>query len=285
MIKIISDSACDLPMQLVEKFNIRVVPYHVLLGNEDYLDGVSVTPDEIFAYAGKNKVLPKTAAPSVFELSQVFSEELGESNELICFTIASNMSTTYNSMHIAAQDLNAEGRISIINSENLAMGQGMLAIEASRMASEGKSRKEIVETIEALKPSVKVSFVVDSLRYLYLGGRCNAIEAFAGSTLKLHPMIEVFESNMRAVRKYRGNTDRCIEKYANDLEPALKEAVNDYVIVEASMPEDTPVVRDTIEKVKQLGIFKEVYYSRAGAVISSHCGPNSLGILFMEKKV
>ena len=196
MVKIISDSTCDLTENLLEKYNISILPLNVLLGEDEFLDVVNITPDDIYKWADANKTTPKTSAPSIENTMELFRPYVENGDEIICFSISKEMSTTCNVMRLAAEELEASDKIFVIDSAHLSTGVGHLVIEAAVMASEGMAAKDIAAKIEELKPLVRASFVVDTLTYLHRGGRCSAVAALAGSVLKLHPKIVVENGKM-----------------------------------------------------------------------------------------
>ena len=280
MIKIVSDSTCDLSDELVKRYDISILPLHILLGDKEYRDKVEITPDEIYAWADKNKTTPKTSAPSIEDVKKLYKQLLGDGNEIIVFSIASGMSTCHNILRLVAEDIHETERISVVDSANLSTGIGHLVIKAAEMAAAGKSRKEILGEIERLKPLVRASFVVDTLTYLYRGGRCSAVSAMAGSVLKIHPKIVVENGAMRPDKKYRGKLDLAIINYVDDMREELLKADADRVFITHSgcKPETVELVR---EHLKKLGRFTEIIETRAGGVVSSHCGWGTLGVLFI----
>lgn len=281
MIKIISDSTCDLSKELIEKYNISILPLHVHLGEEEYQDGVTITPDEIYKWADANNTTPKTSAASMIEVIDMFEPYIEKGDEIICFSISSTMSANNNVMRLAAEDMEAEGKIHIIDSANLSTGIGLLIIEAAIMAQEGKSADEIVARIEELKPLVSASFVVDTLTYLHRGGRCSSVEALAGGMLKLHPKIVVDNGKMSANKKYRGKMSSIILSYAKDMEEDLKNAKKDRVFITHSGCDES-ILNEVYTYLEALNVFDEILITRAGSVISSHCGPGTLGVLFIR---
>ena len=282
MIKIISDSTCDLSKDLIEKYDITILPLHIHLGEEEYQDGVTITPDEIYTWADANNTTPKTSAASVIEAIELFEPYIKNGDEIISFSIASGMSANNNVMRLAAEDLEAEDKIHVIDSANLSTGIGLLVIEAAIMAKEGKTAAEIVARIEDLKPLVSASFVVDTLTYLHRGGRCSSVAALAGGALKLHQGGLVVENGkMGANKKYRGKMGSVILSYAKDLEEDLKNAKKDRVFITHSGC-DTDIIESVREYLESLNIFDEILETRAGGVISSHCGPGTLGVLFIK---
>ena len=193
------------------------------------------------------------------------------------------MSTSGNVMRLAAEDLEAEKLVTVIDSANLSTGIGHLVVEAAIMSEQGDDAETIAKEIEKLKPLVRASFVVDTLTYLYRGGRCNAVAALVGGALKLHPKIVVENGAMDATKKYRGRLDHVILSYTKDMEEGLKTAKRDRVFITHSGCD-----RETVDKVREylegLQHFDEVIETRAGGVISSHCGPGTLGVLFIAQK-
>lgn len=280
MVKIISDSTCDLSMELLQRYQVTILPLHVLLGEAEYRDGVNITPDEIYAWSDQNKTTPKTSAPSMAEAMELFQPYVEAGTELICFSISDTMSSSGNAMRLAAQELEAEDTIHVIDSQNLSTGVGHLVIAAAEMAQAGKSAKEIVSHIEAMRPLVRSSFVVDTLIYLHRGGRCGGLTALAGSMLKLHPKIIVENGGMIVGKKYRGKIDKVILNYVQDMEEELKKARTDRIFITHSNC-DEKTVQDVYDYLDSLHHFKEIFITSTGSVISSHCGPGTLGVLFV----
>ncbi len=283
MVKIISDSTCDLSHELLERYDIAVLPLQVTLGEASYEDGINITVDEIYRWADENKTTPKTAAPSGETAANVLRPWLDKGMELICFSISESMSTSANVMRLAAKTLKAQERVTVINSQNLSTGVGLLVIEAAIMAKEGKSAAEITERIKAMRPLIRSSFVVDTLTYLHRGGRCSGVAALAGGMLKLHPKIVVSGGKMGVSKKYRGKMTRVLPEYVEDMKEELMNARRERVFITHSGCEE-----GTIQQVKTilegLGYFDEILVTRAGSVISSHCGPGTLGVLFIANE-
>lgn len=283
MVKIIADSTCDLSQDLLIKYDISILPLHVLLGEEEYLDGRTITPDKIYEWSDAHKTTPKTSAPSLTEAMELMKPYVEEEREIVCFSISDEMSTSGNVMRLAAAELQAEHLVTVINSANLSTGIGHLVIEAAIFAQNGLKGKEIAEEIDKLKPLVRASFVVDTLTYLHRGGRCSSVAALAGSALKLHPKIVVENGRMEASKKYRGKIDYVILSYVRDMEAELKVAKKDRVFITHSGC-DEEVIVSVQSYLEELQIFDEILVTRAGGVISSHCGPGTLGVLFITKE-
>lgn len=283
MIRIFSDSTSDLSDELIRKYDITVLPLFIILGEKEYKDREDISPAEIFSWSDKNKTTPKTSAPSLEDVQQRMKPALDAGDEIIAFSISTEMSGSGNVIRLAARTLDAEDRVHYIDSRNLSTGIGLLVVEAAEMAKSGASAEEIVSHITKLIPKVRASFVVDTLTYLYRGGRCSGLAAMAGSVLRLHPRIHVKDGVMGAGKKYRGRYSDIILNYAREMEPELLKARPERVFVTHTVQDED---RETVEKVceylRSLGYFKEVLETKAGGVISSHCGPGTLGVLYIE---
>ena len=282
MVKIISDSTCDLSPELLARYEIDILPLHILLGDQEFEDGKNITPDQIYAWSDANKTTPKTSAPAMADAIELFRPYVTAGREIVCFSISSSMSTSGNVMRLAAEELGASGQITVIDSANLSTGIGLLVVEAAIMAKKNRTASEIVSEIEKLKPNVRASFVVDTLTYLYRGGHCNAVAAMAGGVLKLHPKIVVEDGAMNASKKYRGKIASVILSYVKDMEKDLKNARQERVFITHSGC-DREIVETVRTYLKNLGIFEEILETRAGGVVSSHCGPGTLGVLYISK--
>lgn len=281
MVKIISDSTCDLSKELIEKYDIEILPLHIMLGEEEYEDGKSITPDEIYKWSDEHKTTPKTSAAGITQVVDAYRPYLEQGREIVSFSISSEMSTTNNVMRMAAQELDAEEKVFVIDSANLSTGIGLLVIEAAIMAQEGKNGAEIVARMEELKPLVKASFVVDTLTYLYRGGRCSGLAAMAGGMLKLHPKIVVENGKMKPEEKFRGKIAKVIMDYVRSMETDLKNAKKDRVFITHSGCDET-IISEVKAYLEDMNHFDEILVTRAGCVISSHCGPGTLGVLFIK---
>ena len=282
MIKIVSDSTCDLSKELIKKYDIQIVPLHILLGEKEYLDGVEISPDEIYAWADQNEDTPKTSAVGFEEAADVVKQIVGTDDEMIIFTISGKMSTTGNVFRMVVEDMELKDKVSVIDSENLSTGIGLMVLKAADMVKEGKSRTEICQSIDELKGKVQASFVVDTLTYLHRGGRCSSVAALAGGVLKLHPKIVVADGSMSADKKYRGKMEKAIMDYVQDMEEVLKKADSERVFITHSGCEQE-IIDKVYTYLKDMNYFKEILITRAGGVISSHCGYGTLGVLYLNK--
>ena len=280
-VRIVADSTCDLPQELLERYDVAVIPLCIVMDDVSYFDGEEVSPDEIYKWADANKTTPKTAAVSFEKTEKVLKPFMEAGDDIIFLGLSSSMSTTNNVVRLFGEDEEYD-RLFVIDSQNLSSGIGLQVIKAAIMVAEGKTAEEIVEAIEGARSRVRASFVVDTLTYLARGGRCSAATALLGNALKLHPEIVVKDGAMGVSKKYRGQTDSSFLKYAKDLKEALLNAEPERVFITHS-----GCTEETLDKLKafieELNYFDEIIINRAGGVISSHCGPQTMGILFYEK--
>lgn len=281
MVKIISDSTSDLSQELLDRYDITMVPLIVRLGDQQYEDRVNITSEEIFDWSNSTKKAPTTACANAWSVQECFKKYLASHDEIVAFAISSSMSATYANMVEAAAELGASKRVHVIDSRNLSTGIGLLVLEAAEMAQAGKSGADIAAHVESLIPSVRASFVVDTLTFLHRGGRCSGAAALAGSVLKLHPKIIVKDGKMSVDKKYRGSLAHAISTYTADLHDDLLAADKKRVFITHSGC-DREIVEQVRAYLTALHHFDEVIETRAGGVISCHCGPGTLGVLFVE---
>lgn len=279
-VAIIADTTCDLSVELKERYQIKTIPLHILLGDREYSDGVDISPNDIYRWSDENKATPKTSAVAPAEAADALETVLENAESVICFCISDQMSSTGNVFRLAVQDLEVEDKVFVVDSKNLSTGIGLQVIEAAILAEQGMNAKEIVEQIQTICPRVRASFVVDTLTYLHRGGRCSGLAALAGGALKLHPLISVIDGKMIPGKKYRGKMDRVIIEYVKDMEEELKKAKEDRVFITHSGCEEE-IIEAVKKELTELGRFKEILVTRAGSVITSHCGPGTLGVLYI----
>ncbi len=280
-VRIIADSTCDLSPELIAKYNITIVPLCIVLDEKSYFDGEEIKPEQIYAWSDEHKTTPKTAAVPFDRVLDAYKPAVEAGEDVIFFGISSEMSTTCNVARIVAEDEEYD-RVFVIDSRNLSTGIGLQVLRAAELAAEGKSAEEIVAEIEGARDLVRASFVVDTLTFLARGGRCSSVAALMASTLKLHPQIVVKDGKMGATKKYRGKMSMALSDYLKDLTPALMAADPKRVFITHSGC-DEEIINMVKSKIEALGVFEEILITQAGGVISSHCGPNTLGVLFYEK--
>ena len=265
--------------ELCERYKITVMPLCITLGDKLYTDGVDITPDDIYAHHDRTGELPKTTATNVGDCLDFFSQFTSQGKTVIHFTISSEMSSTYNNACMAAEEL---GNVYIIDTKNLSTGGGLLVITAAELLNQGLPVEEIVEKTRETVARVDASFVIDNLEYLYKGGRCSAVAMLGANLLKLKPCIQVKNGKMDVAKKYRG-------RYADVLKQYVVDKIGDYSDIDLDRVFvthagcDPQLVNDIVELVKKTAPFKEVFLTRAGCTVSSHCGANTLGVLFIRK--
>lgn len=274
-----SESTCDLSPEIIEKYNISIIPLGVTLGEKTYSDGVNIKPDDIYEHHRSTGELPKTTTANIGEYTDYFNGLKDKADAIIHITLSSDFSSAYNNVRIAAAEFD---NVYVIDSRNLSTGIGLSVVAAAKMAQNGIAPQEIIEKIEAMVPCVDASFVIDSLDYLHKGGRCSALSVLGANVLKLKPCIEVKKGKMDVGKKYRGKYSAVLKEYVaerlSDLNSIDKTRI---FITHAGV--DIEIINDLYEQVKALGYFDEILITQAGCTISSHCGQNTLGVLFVRK--
>lgn len=272
-----AESTIDLTKELLNEYNIHTVPFTVLLGDKMFLDG-EMKNEEIFDFVSKNKVLPKTSAVNEFQYKEHFNKLLNEYDEVIHFCLSSGVSCAYNNALSATKNM---PNVHIIDTKSLSSGIALLAFKASQMIDENKSAKEIVEEINILKEKLQVSLIINKLDYLKKGGRCSSLLAFGANLLQIHPQIIVKNGSLTPAKKFRGNYDHCIKMYCEDIIKQYNN-IDDSLAFVAYTTASENAIKIAKDSLINAG-FKKVLEATTGATISSHCGPNALGILYLTK--
>ena len=274
-IQITAESTIDIPQELLEKYNIKTLPYSIYLGETLCYDG-QISTKEIFDFVDNNKILPQTGAINEFQYQEFFEEQLKNNDAVIHFALSSEISSACNNAIKASQKLK---NVYVVDTHSLSTGIALLAIKAHKMANEGKEAKDIYDILMADREKLQVSFVIDKLDYLKKGGRCSSIMAFGANLLKIHPQIVVKNGKMVSGKKYLGNFESVIKKYIPDTLKEFNNIDNSIAFVTYTTASDASI-KFAKQALKNAG-FKEVYNTTAGATISSHCGPNTFGILYL----
>lgn len=280
-VKIVTDSTCDLSHDLLELYDISVLPLMISMGEITKKDGLELVPEEIYRWSDETGQTPKTAAPTIGDAVSFLEPFVNAGLDIIFFGISESMSATCNVIRLAAQNLNYD-KVYVVDSKNLSTGIGLQVLRAAKMAKKGSTVLEILNDNSEIKDKVRASFVVNTLTYLHRGGRCSGVTALLANTLKLKPEIMVTEGKMVVGKKYRGNIKSALLKYVHDKEKQLLNADNDRVFITHSGC-DQEIIEEIRQYIEDLNIFKEILITRAGGVISSHCGPNTLGVLYISK--
>ena len=277
-VKIISDSTCDLSEELLIQYDIAVLPHPIVRDGELLQDNVSITPDDIYAHYERTGRLCTTSAPNAYDYEQFWRPWLDEGYEIVHFTISSEMSTAYNQAVLAAEET---GHVYPVDSRSLSTGIGLLVLEACDLRDQGFAAEEIAARVREDSAKCQASFLVDVIEYLWKGGRCSSVAAIGANILKLKPRIDVLNGNMLTTKKYRGKTTKCFAAYADDLLKG-KDNIrqNRIFITHSGIDED--IIQLVQDKIRQWqpGV-EHIYVTRAGGTISCHCGPGTLGILYM----
>lgn len=276
-IKITATSTCDLPAELLERYQITMVPLYVSFGGNTYKDGLDASPEDIFRHVEDGGQLPTTAAVNIADYQKLFAELSPKYDSVLHITIGSEFSCCYQNALVAAEEFS---NVYVVDSRNLTVGQGILAIEAAEAARRGDSVEDILAMLEQMAGQVDTTFVVDKLDYLAKGGRCSSVVALGANLLKLKPCIVLADGKMTVGKKYRGAFEKVLSDYVLD-QLAGKNVNQDRIFVVHTRC-DPEVPEAVCDMVRQFG-FREVLTAVAGCTISCHCGPNTLGIIFLRK--
>ena len=278
-IKILSDSTCDLSKALVEENDITLVPLTVIKNDEEFKDGVSITPDVIFDHVAKGGTLCTTSANSVGEYEEWFAKYANDYDGVIHINIGSGFSSCYQNACIAAEDF---PNVRVVDSMNLSTGQGLVVLEAARLAKDATDLDALADAIREFTTRVESSFLLSRLDYMVKGGRCSSVVALGANLLNLKPCIEVKNGKMSVVKKYRGNFEKCLPMYVKD-RLADREDVDLNILFVTKTPVSGDAYSAVMNAVNQYGNFATTYETNAGCTVSCHCGPGTLGVLFVRK--
>lgn len=275
-----TDSTSDITPELLKKTGIITVPLHVILDEKTYDDLIDITPDDIYAHFEKTGNLPKTAAVNMQEYIDKFKPYVDDGYEIVHFSIGSALSTSHQQCKLAAKEL---GNIYVVDSCSLSGGTALLALEAVEMVQQGIGAKEIAEKLSAMTNKLRCHFIVDKLNYLHAGGRCSTVAMLGANLLGIKPCIEVSnkDGSLAVGKKYRGKFTKVLSQYVNE---KLSECDNPYrkraFLVHAGIAQET--IDEIYNLIKEKNCFDEIIITRASCTISSHCGPDTMGLLFME---
>ncbi len=281
---IIADSTCDLSKELVEKYDIKIVPLHVTFkGDEkDYLDGVTITPEEVYKKVEELGVTPTTGARNVAELINDFKTYVDQGYDVIFTGIGSGLSSTYNNAMIAREEVGAD-RIEVVDSKNLSTGTGLLVMKMVKYRDEGLDVHEIANKVREIVPYVSAKFCIDRLDYLYKGGRCSGMTKMLATLLKIHPVAKVIDNKLTVYRKPRGNYIKAVDEQLNEFFEDLPNIDTDCLFITDSLHMDGED-KYMYDKIKDKFPKENIHFTHAGCVVSSHCGPKTIGILYILKK-
>lgn len=277
--KIISDSTCDLPSEILEKYNISIAPLNVIKGDETFQDGITITPDIIFSHVSNGGDLCTTSACNIDQYYRLFEEYSQKYDAIIHISLGSGFSSSYQNACLAAEDFN---NVYVIDSMNLSCGQGLVVLKACELAESAASPEFIVTALQEYVPKVEASFILDRLDYMVKGGRCSMVTMLGANLLRLKPCIEVKDGKMVVVKKYRGQYDACVKNYIHDrLEGRTDLDESTILYVKTVVSEDSDHV--VAENVAACSHYSQQLDAIAGCTISCHCGPGTLGIMYARK--
>lgn len=278
-IKIISDSTCDLSPELVRQHDITITPLIVMKNGEEFYDGETITPSDIFAHVASGGDLCSTAARSVGFYADIFRTYAAQYDGVLHITISSDFSSSFQNASLAAMEFE---NVRVVDSRNLSTGQGLVVLKACELAKTVSSMDELKEKLDAFTARVEASFVVDKLDYLVKGGRCSSAAALGANLLNLKPCIEVRDGKMIVGKKYRGHFSKCLANYVKDRLEGREDIDEGTVFITYTQVSEE--AHDAVlEAVHTYGHFSTIYETTAGCTVSCHCGPGTLGILFVRK--
>lgn len=276
---ITSDSTCDLSEKLIKENDIRLLPLTITLGDDQYKDGVDITAGEVLDYVDKTGILPKTSANSVYDYEKFFEELTSQGYGVLHINISSEDSACYNNACLAAKDFE---NVYVVDSRQLSTGQGLLVMKACDYRKEGLSLKECYDKIEAIKNKARTSFVLDRLDFLHKGGRCSLLTLLGAKILKIHPHITMVNGSLKVKKKCSGSMVRSCEQYVQDLAQEYTSYDKTRVFITHCMASEQ-ILTAVRNKVEELFDFDEIIETTAGTTVSSHCGRNTIGVLFIEE--
>ena len=276
---ITSDSTCDLSQELLDRFKIPIIRLTITLGDDTFLDGEGFTPLDMYARYRQDGTLPKTSAPGVQEFLDFFSPFVEQGCEVVHLDISSELSNTYNAACLAAEEL---GSVHVVDSRMLSTGVGLLAIEGAECRDRGMSASDIAEHLRSLTGKVQTSFVLDTLQYMWKGGRCSAVTALGANLLSLKPGLEMKDGKLGVYKKYRGSINHVYKQYVKERMEGRRIRPGHVFITESGEVDDA-VLEEIYTLVRETIPVKEIHHTIAGCTVSTHCGPKTLGILFIEE--
>ena len=278
-IKITSDSTCDLSPELISRFQIHMIPLIVMKDDQEFLDGITITPSDIFDHVAAGGALCSTAARSVGTFQEVFSRHADACDGIIHISISSEFSSSYQNACLAASEFD---NVRVIDSRNLSTGQGLVVLKARQLAETADSLDTLAQQLRQYTGKVEASFIPDRLDYLVKGGRCSSAAALGANLLKLKPCIEVKDGKMGVGKKYRGDYTKCLTNYVKERLDGREDLDESTVFLTYTQVSEA-CRQAVLEALKTYGHFEHIYETVAGCTISCHCGPNTLGILFARK--
>ena len=272
---ITADSTCDIPRAWADSSDIHILPLSIVMGANALRDGEDIAPDDIIRYVSEGNPIPKTAAVNVAEYRAAFERRLQTYDAIIHIGLGSNFSSCYSNACVAAEGL----AVYCVDSENLSLGSGMLAMEAAKLRDAGKSAEEIVREVRELIPKVDTTFILNGLEYMRKGGRCSTVAALGANLLKLRPCIELREGRMAVGKKYRGNFERCVRQYLTDHMQDIREYRR---VILGHTGVDESLMEVFAEVVREGMGLEHLDVIRVGCSITTHCGDNTVGLFLIR---
>lgn len=278
-IKITTDSTCDLSPALLEKYDITVLPLTVIKNGEGFKDRVTITPADIFDHVAQGGDLCTTTALNINEYTEFFEKFSAEYDGIVHINLGSGFSSCYQNACLAAEEF---PNIRTVDSQNLSTGQGLVVLKACQLAETCTDLDAMKAELDAYTEKVEASFVLDQLQYMVKGGRCSMVAALGANLLNLKPCIEVKDGKMSVVKKYRGPYAKCLASYVKE-RLADRDDLEKTTLFVTHTPVSDACMSAVMDAVQQHSNFENIYETEAGCTVSCHCGPGTLGVLYVRK--
>ena len=279
MIKLTADSTCDLSKEILDAYEIDLIPVHIVLDEKVYSDNVDITPRDIFRFVEEEDKTCRTAAINVYEYHRFLEPLSKKYDSVLHISLGSGFSSCYQNARLAAEGLE---NVYVIDSANLSSGSGYLVYRLAKAINDGSNIEDLLKLAHNIIPKINGSFVIDKLDYLYKGGRCSNLELVGTKVLKIKPCIEVFNGQMRVGSKCRGSFERCVKNYISDRLVDVDQIDQDIIFI-TNADSDQNLMDHVVNRIKDEYDFKEIVINKAGCTISAHCGPDTIGIFFLER--
>lgn len=281
-----ADTPCDVGEELKARYQVSLYPLHIILDGKQYTDGLDITSAQLYEAWWKHKLLPRTAAINPEEYQSYFAAFLNQGYDVIHISLGSGISSSNANAQIAADALKDKGNVYVIDSCSLSTGFGLLVCEAGERIKAGMPAEQVAKEVSALTQDTRASFILDTLEFMRAGGRCSSIAQIGATLMNLKPTIIVKndrQGSMVVGKKYMGKLAPSLMKYVDDQLKDRTDLVLDRVFVTHSGMDDPAIIEKVVARIRELQPFQEVFVTQASCTISCHCGPNTLGVLFLTK--
>lgn len=282
-IKITVDSPADIPKKLVEELDIKIIPLYVNTNSGSHKDMIDITPNDIFNQYETTKVLPKTSACTIEDYTNAFKTIINNGDKVMHFSLGSKFSSCYQNACIASKEF-PESNVYVVDSQNLSSGMAICVLAANELIKQGETIDNIATKISKdIVPNIETSFIIENLTYLHAGGRCSSVAKFGANLLKIKPCIELENGEMNSGKKYRGPFSKCVYEYVNN-RLSNRDDINKDIVFIVHSPCEQEMINKIKIQLKKKYCFKKIIEAQTSCTIASHCGPNTVGVVFLRNK-